>query len=98
LSLEPGSSVLAANEQSMSFEGYGNISINLQGESVADLHDVLYVPTAATNLLSVSKATSANKKVVFDSEKCYIYDGNGFNVSDKLVASGSNVKGVYLLE
>lgn len=56
------------------------------------LHDVLYVPELEYNLLSVTKATEAGKRVKFDSNDCQLLDQD-----DKVVAVGVRRGSLYYL-
>ena len=56
------------------------------------LHDVLYVPKLTHNLLSVSKASDAGKKVRFGEASCQILDEN-----KKLIAVATRAGDLYYL-
>ena len=56
------------------------------------LHNVLYVPKLAYNLLSVSKVTKVGKRVKFYSNDCQILDRD-----DKVVAVGVRRGNLYYL-
>lgn len=56
------------------------------------LHDVLYVPKLSHNLLSVSKASDAGKKVRFGEASCQILDEN-----QKLIAVATRAGDLYYL-
>ena len=56
------------------------------------LHDVLYVPKLTHNLLSVSKASDAGKKVRFGEASCKILDEN-----KKLIAVATRAGDLYYL-
>ena len=57
------------------------------------LHDVLYVPKLAYNLISVTKASQTGKVVKFTKSASYILDRN-----HKVVAKATKVGSLYLLD
>ena len=64
------------------------------GESkLCTLHDVLYVPKLAYNLLSVAKASQRNKIVKFTKSACYV-----LNKNHKLIAKATKVGSLYQLD
>ena len=64
------------------------------GESkIGRLNEVLYVPTAAYNLLSVAKATEAGKTVTFGETEGKVIDGEG-----EVVAAVSKTGNLYYLK
>ena len=64
------------------------------GESKScTLHDVLYVPKLAYNLISVTKASQTGKVVKFTKSACYILDRN-----HKIVAKAAKVGSLYQLD
>ena len=74
----------------------GNVAVTLVyddgGTRGCQLHDVLYVPKLSYNLLSVTKATEAGKKVKFYSNSCQILDRD-----NKVVAVGTRRGKLYYL-
>ena len=56
------------------------------------LHNVLYVPDLKYNLVSVSKATMADKTVIFDKEGCTITDED-----DNVIATARKVGDLFYL-
>lgn len=75
--------------------GMVKLSMNMPDakEKQCVLHDVLWVPELAFNLLSVSKATEAGKTTEFTKESCRIRDVKG-----NLIAVGSKVGSLYYLD
>lgn len=53
------------------------------------LHNVLYVPELAYNLISVSKTTKAEKHVKFHDDECKFLD------EKKVIATGYRKKSLY---
>ena len=56
------------------------------------LHDVLYIPELAYNLLSISKVAKRGKRVDFYKSHCEIIDNN-----ERVVATGTKRGGLYYL-
>ena len=75
--------------------GAVEVKLKLPGgkSKVGRLSDVLYVPTLAYNLLSVTKATEAGKKVTFGDTRAEIVDDQG-----QVVAVASKVGSLYYLD
>lgn len=57
------------------------------------LKDVLYVPGLCANLISVSQVIKNSNSVVFEDEKCIVY-----NSRDEIIATASLVDDVYKLD
>ena len=57
------------------------------------LHDVLYVPKLAYNLISVTRALQTGKRVKFTKHACYVLDKN-----HKVVAKATKVGSLYQLD
>ena len=85
--LEKPQEVTLGDGHTLSATGTGNVTLETvldNGKTkICQLHDVLYVPKLAYNLLSVSNTTEAGKIVKFNSSDCQILDGD-----DKAVAVG----------
>jgi transposase InsO family protein len=72
--LIPGtSSVQTAGNESLPVLGTG--SVNLGPSAEININDVYYVPGLTRNLLSVGKIADAGYVLVFDKDKCLVYDG-----------------------
>ena len=56
------------------------------------LHEVLYVPKLAYNLLSVSKMTDAGKHITFSDDESHVYDEK-----EELVAVATKKGNLYYL-
>lgn len=88
--------VTLGDGHSLSATGTGNVVIELllgnNKTRQCHLSDVLYVPELSYNLLSVSKATEAGKRVEFHSTDCQIVDQEG-----KVVAVGLRKGNLYYL-
>ena len=94
--LEKPQDVTLGDGHALSAIGTGNVNLELvlgNGKTRGcKLHNVLYVPKLAFNLLSVSKATEAGKRVLFHPTDCQIVDCN-----DKVVALGVRKGNLYYL-
>lgn len=56
------------------FEGKGNISINTNEGNKEFIDDVNYSPNIYKNLLSIGKIMRKGYKLIFDDDKCEIFD------------------------
>lgn len=76
----------------MKVAGIGNIMIDRNGEQVT-IHDVLHVPKADINLLSVRAVFNASprKHVVFERDVCKIMDLNGRELLRANIHSNLNI-------
>lgn len=94
------SDIAIANGEKIKSEGSGNVQVNLiQGKRVTSkiITHIAYVPSVATNLLSVSKLTEKGYAVVFDKNGCKAYDDSCFKVQGKEEFSGTLKEGLYVL-
>lgn len=66
--------ITVANNQKLKGNGVGEVKVNLKGDIQKTITDVIYVPDITANLLSVSKMTEKDLIVVFEKNKCHIYD------------------------
>ena len=57
------------------------------------LKDVLYVPDLSCNLVSISRATKAGQQVIFESDKCTIFD----KARNKPSATGKSIGDLWYL-
>ena len=77
--------------------GTGAVEVKLElpggGSRIGRLNEVLYVPTLAYNLLSVSKAIEAGKTVTFGKTQGEVIDGEG-----EVVAVASKAGNLYYLK
>ena len=77
--------------------GRGNVVLRMRlphGKTrECTLHDVLFVPDLAYNLLSVTSAAKKNKVTTFSETKCEIRDAKS-----RLVASGHRERSLYYLD
>ncbi|GAQ92728.1 putative retrotransposon protein with Ribonuclease H-like superfamily and integrase domain [Klebsormidium nitens] len=72
-SLENGREIEFGNKGVLKAEGVGEVEILVKtptGVALVTLREVLYVPGAAANLFSVSKATEKGAEFVFTEKKC----------------------------
>lgn len=84
-----------ANDKTLKAVGKGTIVIDVSipgRHQKVTIEDVLYVPDLGANLLSISQIIRRNKKVVFNTNGCNVFDEN-----NKLVATGKLVEGMYKL-
>jgi len=90
----PNAMCTVADKQ-LSIKSIGNVQIGINQNGKEDtvlVTNVLHVPDLTTNLLSVSKITQRGLTVVFEKEKCTIYD------EDKnIVATATEDHGMYKL-
>ena len=88
--------VTLGDEHSLEAVGMGHVEVRLKlphGESrIGQLSDVLYVPSLAFNLLSVSKITEAGKSVKFSKTEGAIFNNEG-----EKVAVASKIGNLYYL-
>lgn len=90
---QPPEYITVANNQTIASEGVGNCQILLEGDTTpTSIKDVLYVPKLSVNLLSVSKCTSCNYKIVFKENSADILDED-----NDVVATASLFNGIYRL-
>ena len=89
--------VVLGDGRSLTAIGRGKVVLEMvlpNGESKScTLHDVLYVPKLAYNLISVTKASQIGKVVKFTKSASYILDRN-----HKVVAKATKVGSLYLLD
>lgn len=90
--------ITVANNQKLKSNGVGDVEVNLKDDVQKTITDVIYVPDIAANLLSVSKMTEMDLVVVFDKDKCRIYDKTECKIKGNYKVSASNVDGVYRLD
>lgn len=85
------------NDQVLLSKGIGTIRINVLNAynqvSLVKVTNVLYIPEAGGNLLSVSKLTAQGFKVNFDKKSCIILDSSG----TKQIAIGDQTGNLYKL-
>jgi hypothetical protein len=60
--------ITSVNGDQVKIEGIGNVELLMQKGRSLYLKQVLFIPTAAANLVSVSKATGAGAKLTFDGD------------------------------
>jgi len=91
----PNAMCTVADNKQLPIKSIGNVQIGINQNGKEDtvlVTNVLHVPDLTTNLLSVSKITQRGHTVVFDKEKCTIYD------EDKnIVATATEDHGMYKL-
>lgn len=80
------------------FKGIGEVIVNLNDNEEKIITDVMYVPDIAANLLSVSKLTEKGWIVVFDNEKCRIYNKDECKIQGKYKVSATKIDGIYRLD
>ena len=89
--------VVLGDGHSLTATGRGKVVLEVtlpNGESKScTLHDVLYVPKLAYNLISVTKASQTGKVVKFTKSAYYILDRN-----HKIVAKAAKVGSLYQLD
>jgi transposase InsO family protein len=89
--------VQVANKQTIVSEGRGNIDINIEyngQSSVFHLRDVLYLPQASCNLLSVRKLDEKGWTTNFGKNKCQLI----FRADNQIYAEAVSKNGLYFLK
>jgi hypothetical protein len=96
----PSITITIANNQVMESTGKGNVPIMLKGsDNPCVLSDVLYVPDATANLLSVNNTVKKGYCMFFSADKeCQIFDSKGCQVIGTIVGTTKDVGGIYELE
>ena len=96
----PSIAITVANNQVMESKGKGNVPIMLKGSDDArELSNVLYVPDATANLLSVSNTVKKGYCMFFSADKgCQIFNSKGCRVTGTIVGTAKDVGGIYELE
>ncbi|KAI5643537.1 gag-polypeptide of LTR copia-type domain-containing protein [Phthorimaea operculella] len=92
--------VTCANNDKLSSAGKGDIEIRLNGECMT-VKSCAFVPGLKVNLLSVSMMVKRGWKVNFDETGCKLYlqsMGSRCGGSNKLVATATEVSGIYRLD
>ena len=89
--------VVLGDRHSLIATGRGKVVLvmvlpNNESESCT-LHDVLYVPKLAYNLISVTKVSQTGKVVKFTKLACYVLDKN-----HKIVAKATRIGSLYQLD
>jgi len=80
--------VVLGDGHSLTAIGRGKVILGIpNGES---LHDILYVPKLAYNLISVTKVSRIGKVVKFTKSDCYVLNGN-----HKIVVKATKVGSLY---
>ena len=96
-SLEKSLNVTLGDGRSLEATGRGTVELEMKlpngTTKSCKLHNVLYVPKLAYNLLSVSKASESGKRVRFSETGCHIFDAK-----KRLIASGTKVGSLYYLD
>lgn len=71
--LDSPKTILLGDNSSQQAEGYGSVILQLTNGQLLSLHDVLYVPGLAKNLISVIQLiNTGNTIVIFTKEQCII--------------------------
>ncbi|CAB0019909.1 unnamed protein product [Nesidiocoris tenuis] len=78
---------LAATDQTAAITGSGLVKLNVH-EGTVNLTNTLFVPTLNTNLLSVSKITDKNFKVIFEKDRATVRDPEGIAVLQARKSNG----------
>ena len=74
-SVEPGTTVTFVNGQQGQALGQGEVVLQTSTSQQVELLNVLYVPEATVNLLSVKRAVDNGAQVNFEKGKCHVYVG-----------------------
>ena len=92
----PPKSICAANQESFSAIGMGDMTIHLPNGATTTqikLRDVLYAPNMGSTLISVAKIDDAGYSATFASGKCVIR-----NPQDQIIAQVPKLQSLYRLE
>jgi hypothetical protein len=77
----------------------GNVPIVLKDSgTVNEITNVLYVPDATVNILSVNSTVKREYCMFFSKGRCKIFDQKGCKVIGRQVATAKEVRGIYELE
>lgn len=85
--------IVVANKGEMNVECVGDLDLDLCEKGSVTIKNVEYVPNLCANLLSVRQMTQNGKSVVFDGDRCNIY-----NNKKQLIASASVYNDLYRLD
>ena len=89
--------VMLGDNHALTATGRGEVVLDMvlpNGESKScTLHNVLYVPKLAYNLISVTKASQTGKVVKFTKSACYVLDKR-----HKIIAKATKVGDLYLID
>jgi hypothetical protein len=91
-------SVTCANNEKLRCEGVGKAIVMLHdkpGETT--INDVAYVPSLATNVLSVNILAKKGLTTVFSEKGCHIYKNKDVKVDGVVFASATEESGMYRL-
>jgi hypothetical protein len=92
----PQLDITSANNEVIKSQGVGNVLIVLKNsETVSEITNVLYVPDATVNILSISSTIKREYCMFFSKDGCRIFDQKGYKVIGRQVATAKEVKGVY---
>ncbi|XP_031358252.1 uncharacterized protein LOC116181936 [Photinus pyralis] len=91
------SKIVVANNQRISGAGIGNAPVHTKS-GIKTISEIVYVPELRANLLSVSKMVEKGHAVVFNEDKCVIYDNEKFHVKGEVVATATMNGGLYELD
>ena len=95
--LQSSITITLGDGHSLQAIGHGNVTLKmklpLERVETCTLHDVLFVPDLAYNLLSITAASKRRKVTTFTEEVCEIRD-----LESKLIASGHREGSLYYLD
>jgi hypothetical protein len=95
----PQLDITIANNEVVKSQGVGNVPIVLKDSgTVSEITNVLYVPDATVNILSISSTVKRGYCMFFSKDGCRTFDQKGCNIIGRQVATAKEVKGVYELE
>lgn len=90
--------ICVGNGEKLKCHGTGEVLVDLNEKLTKTIKDVMYVPELTANLLSVSTLTERGYCVVFDNNRCTLYDSEQFHVKGDVVTTASKTSGMYRLD
>ena len=68
--------ILVGNNEKLKVEGVGSVRLKLQNGVVIIFHNVMHIPSASVNLISLGELASHGYKHVGVCKWCKVYKGN----------------------
>lgn len=81
--------IVTANSEKVPVLGMGKMEVRI-ADRIFEIKNVLFVPGLSANLLSVTEMVKNGNKVLFNEDKCNIFDSRR-----KIIFSTTSVEGIY---
>jgi hypothetical protein len=79
--------------------GCGSVWVKFKNDDcVSNISNVLYVPEARTNLLSVSKMVDKGHVIVFHASGCKIYSKHNMSIEGNILGIASKVGNLFKMD